>query len=611
MAETIKCALFVDYDSFQRSPQDDNGQTAERLAQTSAAWIAAIEGGKLISPPAENGTRRRVLIRRCYADPELLGLNRSALIASGFEVVDCPHQAGRKHNAADLHMVIDTIDALDHPTGYNEFILLSADADLTPVLLRLRAHNRSTVIFGDEETAGGYRALADGMIEAERFGMVLAGEELDEERPEPEPVQARPGTPEAAAAAAAPPQAERTDIEALARKVHASTNVPVFSPRTFADLFRILAQEIAEKGYHFQDTAEHVTEKLVAAGRNVNRRQVLFVVKGLALKGHVFSTTDTPERLAEVFREQVNYLIGTSGLSLEDREKELMAAWIVGRVATPAKKPPAATPPPPAATPPAKTAVAEDAAAKKTPPVRRRVAPRPAPAPKETTVAPARAAAPVKEKEAPEPAPEKAASPVASAKPAPTDVGGPTPAARPLGDLRQTVASRFAAITKGTFGNKPAATAAPTNGTSAPRIKPPPRPTPPAPANTPPPRPAAPAAPAAKPAPGATRPAAGARPPPAAARTATAEEPNKDALESSILAAIAQAVDVLVDDGGEAKAEEADFEMASEPAVEEAAEPPPEAEPPEPEASEGGDSEDIGDEIQRIIASYSRARKSE
>ena len=31
--------------------------------------------------------------------------------------------------------------------------------------------------------------------------------------------------------------------------------------------------------------------------------------------------------------------------------------------------------------------------------------------------------------------------------------------------------------------------------------------------------------------------------------------------------------------------------------------------PPDPEPSQGGDSEDIGDEIQRIIASYSRARQ--
>src|SRR6185312_11863374 len=94
---------------------------------------------------------------------------------------------------------------------------------------------------------------------------------------------------------ATPAVSERTEIEALARRIHSGTNIPLLSPRTFAELFRLLATEISERGYHFQETAERVSSELTAAGRNVTRRQVVFVVKGLALKGHVFSTTDTAE----------------------------------------------------------------------------------------------------------------------------------------------------------------------------------------------------------------------------------------------------------------------------------------------------------------------------
>ena len=469
MADTIKSALFVDYDSFHRSQEDEHGDTAERIAQTAAVWVTALESGKLVLPPPENGARRRVLIRRCYADPAVLGANRSALIASGFEVIDCPHQPGRKRNAADLHMVIDTIDALEHPAGYDEFVLLSADADLTPVLLRLRAHNRNTVVYGDEATSAAYRAIADGMIDAARFAAVLSGEEVE---PKPE------ATPAAEATAAEPEPAttpaiaaDRNDIETLARKVNAATNVPMFSPRTFADLFRVLAQEIGEHGYHFQNTAENVTDKLSTAGRNVNRRQVLFVVKGLALKGHVFSTTDTPERLAEVFREQVIYLIGNAGLELDERETAMLPAWIIGKtpaVAKPAA--PTATRPPPKPVP-----TAEDTATKKPPPVRRRVTrpavtskdEGPAPAARGDTspaaemVAQAEAAAAAAAVEKREPAP--------AAKPPPaTSVGGPTPASK-TADLRATVASRFAAITKSTFGTKP-------GGEAPARVKPPTRP---------------------------------------------------------------------------------------------------------------------------------------
>ena len=92
----------------------------------------------------------------------------------------------------------------------------------------------------------------------------------------------------------------------------------------------------------------------------------------------------------------------------------------------------------------------------------------------------------------------------------------------------------------------------------------------------------------------------GQRPSAAPARAARPAETDKEALESSILAAIAQAVDVLVEDSTGTEpptGEEAAADLAT-----------PEPEP-EPNPSEGGESDDIGDEIQRIIASYSKARQ--
>ncbi|MCB1499046.1 MAG: hypothetical protein KDK07_04535, partial [Bauldia sp.] len=171
-------------------------------------------------------------------------------------------------------------------------------------------------------------------------------------------------------------------------------------------------------------------------------------------------------------------------------------------------------------------------------------------------------------------------------------------------DLRSAFASRFAAITKGSFGAK-------TNGDSA-------RPRPPARSSA-----EAPAA-AASPRPPVLRPPPGGKGG-AASRTARNAKPaaadgEKDALESSILAAIAQAVDVLVDDDGNkakakpGKAEPEPHEEMADDAAEAGFEDEAgsdAAASAEPEPSPGGDSEDIGDEIQRIIASYSRARQKE
>ena len=488
-------------------------------------------------------------------------------------MIECPPLEGRERNAADIHMVLDTIDALDHPTGYDEFILMSADADFTPVLLRLRAHNRATVIFANDVTAANYTAIADAMIEEGAFTALLAGEEPAEEASEPE-------------AASVGATGDRNALETLARKIHAATNVPMFSPRTFADLFRILAQEIAEQGYHFQKTAENVTAKLAEAGRNVNRRQVLFVVKGLALKGHVFSTTDTPERLAEVFREQVLYLAGSAGLDLGDDDKALLPAWIVGRVPQPARaEAPAAKKP-------------DDTAVKK--PVLRRRPTRPVPPPKpeaakaeaakaDTTKMEASKTEPVgTEPAATEPTPTERTAPPAKK---PESEGG-SPIQRRLADIRAGSASRLAAIARSATGGGKASTAASnrTSGGASPKSTPSTR--------VP------------------SKPAADKEKPGEAAAPAPAGQKGQAALESSILAAIAQAVDVLVEDGGGATTKDELQPPAESPVTPEAPEPA-EAEPApepaadevEPEPSDGGDSDDIGDEIQRIIASYSRARQ--
>jgi hypothetical protein len=130
------------------------------------------------------------------------------------------------------------------------------------------------------------------------------------------------------------------------------------------------------------------------------------------------------------------------------------------------------------------------------------------------------------------------------------------------------------------------------------------------------PNPAVPSSPAATPRPASPL-AAGVRPPPISAprtppttrppATTQTSDADKEAVESSILAAIAQAVDVLVEDsGGKTKL------SAPTPPKSSSAAPPekkPPASPPAEEVPSEGD--DIGDEIQRIIASYNRNRSDE
>ena len=87
------------------------------------------------------------------------------------------------------------------------------------------------------------------------------------------------------------------------RRIHQATNVPLFSPRAFSDLFRLMVQEVSENGYKFQATTENVTAAMNRMGRSVTRRQIGLIIKGMALWGHVFGPGDAPGELAEVFYE--------------------------------------------------------------------------------------------------------------------------------------------------------------------------------------------------------------------------------------------------------------------------------------------------------------------
>lgn len=557
MAEAIKSALFVDYESLHRSLAGAGAPGDTRLADRAAAWLAAIETGRLLGP---QGTRRRLVSKRCYAGSTVLGKQRDALAAAGFEVVDCGSGDPGGRGSADMHLAIDTIDALAKPGGVEEFILLTASSDLAPLLSRLKASKRLAAIYADASTPKDEKALADALLDSATFAEFLSSDEV-------------PANEERTAKAAA----DRAAIEEFARRVHAATNIPLFSPKTFAELFKHLTDEIRENGYHFQTTARNVADRMTATGRSVTRRQVVFIVKGLALKGHVFSTGDTPDGLAEVFREQARYLITNAGMSLDDRQDELLNAWFVSRVPSP-PTPPQARPAPAVqkaapngvgisgqngSNPPSQAgrepiaAAAEQAppAAAKAPP------PQAARAPAKT---PPTAKRPVEVK--PVELPKAAARPATTAIKAP-----PSPAARE--EAKAVIAARIAASAR----LKPAAA-----------------------------RPGTPAKPAAK---SPTAPSAKSAP----ARRSTADQAS-DALETSILAAIAEAVDVLVDDGAKEEAPRTEQTARRRPNGPPAAaerKPEPEEAEAEVEGDEAADGGDIGDQIQRIIASYNRNRSDE
>jgi len=186
-------AVFVDYDNIYLSLKRKSEEAAKRFAKDASVWLRGIETGRLITatnaPFSDN--RRRIVMNRCYGNPvprrnthdNSTDMNsfpfvRHHFLRSGFEVIDCPPLTAQLKNSSDIRMVMDVRDYLTHETYFDEFIILSGDADFTPVLHRLRAHARRTVIFANDFTAAPYTAISDGEVrEADLIALILNGEQ--------------------------------------------------------------------------------------------------------------------------------------------------------------------------------------------------------------------------------------------------------------------------------------------------------------------------------------------------------------------------------------------------------------------------------------------------
>ena len=185
-------AVFVDYDNIYLSLKRKNEEAAKRFAKEATRWLREIESGRLITATnAQFGSApRRIAMNRCYGNPvprrnphdnstdmSSFPFVRHHFLRAGFEVIDCPPLTAQLKNSADIRMVMDVRDLLLHDTYFDEFIILSGDADFTPVLIRLRAHARRTVVFANDFTAAPYTAICDGEVrETALIELILAGE---------------------------------------------------------------------------------------------------------------------------------------------------------------------------------------------------------------------------------------------------------------------------------------------------------------------------------------------------------------------------------------------------------------------------------------------------
>jgi hypothetical protein len=113
----VKSALFVDFDNVYSGLRRLDQANADQFALRPTEWMNWVVNSLALPEHVPVGARRRVLVRRCYLNPQVYQRFRSSFNLAGFEIIDCPALTGEGKTSTDIHMVLDIIDLLQHVSG--------------------------------------------------------------------------------------------------------------------------------------------------------------------------------------------------------------------------------------------------------------------------------------------------------------------------------------------------------------------------------------------------------------------------------------------------------------------------------------------------------------
>lgn len=228
----LRSALFVDFDNVYIGLARLDPRAAEAFATDPAHWLSELGQGSDV----DGDLTRRFLVRACYLNPSVYSRFRPNFTRAGFTVVDCPSLTQQGKSSADINLVLDAVDALAATTRYDEFVIVSADADFTPLAQRCRADDRRVTIITASPAASAYRSVADTVIGADALADLVtqtASTFVAEAVPEPvevEPEALTSTTPPAPAAAAPAPAPDTAPTSGRTGSRRATRSATVTSP---------------------------------------------------------------------------------------------------------------------------------------------------------------------------------------------------------------------------------------------------------------------------------------------------------------------------------------------------------------------------------------------
>jgi len=327
-SRTLRCALFVDFDNVYLGLKRLDAEAAAAFAESPGRWLEAFSRGE----DAEGPFSRRFLVRSCYLNPSSFSQFRANFTRAGFSVVDCPSLTQQGKSSADINLVLDAVDALVADTHYDEFVIVSADADFTPLALRCRAADRRVTIVTASPAASAYRAVADEVVAADDLAALLLGATPEDEAPSAAVVVETPEPSGNGAKRKEKPENGRGKVELapLQRQITSVTDVPNLREEFYAVLLRSLAEDVAKEPFDRDATSRRVWEACQAADANVGRSSVKQVVDGVLYAGLDLRRKPPVKKLAETWADHVVGLCRGARIDLDKQELAAARQWVTG-----------------------------------------------------------------------------------------------------------------------------------------------------------------------------------------------------------------------------------------------------------------------------------------
>lgn len=105
----------------------------------------------------------RIVVKRAYADWTRYSSDKQELHESGFELIEVPKRRLSGKNSADIRMVVDAMDVVINREHVDTFALISGDSDFSPLVTKLREHDKYVIGIGLRDSSS--TLLADNCDE--------------------------------------------------------------------------------------------------------------------------------------------------------------------------------------------------------------------------------------------------------------------------------------------------------------------------------------------------------------------------------------------------------------------------------------------------------------